>query len=213
MEAKFSGEECLGKYLDLNVLYLEFSNIKGVQPMKYLNFLDRFDRFKDIDKSVKAQPEYFSFLSNLCDYLFSWITKAQPLFNVEGMNAEMNEKFETLWNDGVVPNWEREHAPMLNPELYCIPCDKHFAKATVFESHKTGKKHLKACELKNDSSANASEKLEESLFKTYEKNKPIAFTEYKIVNYMKHLSEIREDTKAHIERKQALTDKERVIFY
>ena len=53
--------------------------------------------------------------------------------------------------------------------------------------------------------------LEDSISKSYEKKKPTAFAEFRISSLMKQLKQVREDTKARVERKQALTDKERVF--
>ena len=90
-----------------------------------------------------------------------------------------------------------------------------FAKASVFEAHKTGKKHLKGIEkLKeqgmDENTLDGKTALEQSLEDEYEKTKIIAKTEFIIKQYVAHLAVIRDETKSHVERKQALTEKERL---
>ena len=52
--------------------------------------------------------------------------------------------------------------------------------------------------------------LEQSLTEEYERNKIIAKTEFIIKQYVNHLSVVRDETKSQVERKQALTEKERL---
>ncbi|KAI8894126.1 hypothetical protein BC833DRAFT_606006 [Globomyces pollinis-pini] len=210
LDAKFTGEESYGKFLDMNSLFLEYSNLKGVKRLNYLNYLDRFARFQDIKIETKKLPEYQSYLVNMTTYFADWIRRAKPLFNIEVFETQIRLDFDELWLKGEVPNWEREQAPMLDPSLYCIPCDKQFTNRAVFESHKTGKKHKKLSQIKGDQ-ANTEEAIKASKEQEYEKHRPLAYAEYIVSQYMEQLSEIRDDTKAHVERKQALTEKERMV--
>lgn len=60
----------------------------------------------------------------------------------EKLHLEAKSEFEALWQEGTVPLWERGES--VETSLYCVACDKIFTKESVFEGHKTGKKHLKA---------------------------------------------------------------------
>lgn len=53
--AKFSGEEGLGRYLDLNSLYERYLNLKNVERPErgYLDWLESFDETERIPKSSK----------------------------------------------------------------------------------------------------------------------------------------------------------------
>ena len=59
LEAMFTGEESLGRHLDLNELYQMYLNIKNVEAVSYIRYIAEYDRFKDLNKSIKSQPGYF----------------------------------------------------------------------------------------------------------------------------------------------------------
>ena len=53
--ARFSGEEGLGRYLDLNALYERYLNLKGIKRPErgYLEWLETFDDTENIPKASK----------------------------------------------------------------------------------------------------------------------------------------------------------------
>ena len=193
--------------------------------------MDRFDRFKIIPSSTKNGAEYFKYLAELESYLINWIKRCKPLFMHEKLQRRAKNEFEQLWQEGTVPLWERQE-PNRDLSLYCLACDKHFSKQTVFEGHKNGKKHIKAVQALQDKQSSSkglidividcklvNEKEKEKASKEaaeleYQKKKPTALLEFLIGTYITSLlAPIREETKGHVERKQALTDKERVRIY
>jgi splicing factor 3A subunit 3 len=102
LESKFTGEESLGKYFDLHELYSMYLNLKGVEKWSYLNFLDRFDRFKVFTPQTKSSNEYYNYLSKLEEYLIGWLRRAQPLFSWENFQNEAKLEFDNLWNQGIL---------------------------------------------------------------------------------------------------------------
>jgi splicing factor 3A subunit 3 len=113
---------------------------------------------------------------------------------------------------GTVPLWEKTQPDL---SLYCLACDNLFAKQSVFDGHLGGKKHLKGLEtLKKqgikETEALKLEKASDYVELKYQKSKPTAYLEFLISKYVSILKEVREETRGHVERKQALTDKERV---
>jgi splicing factor 3A subunit 3 len=95
-----------------------------------------------------------------------------------------------------------------------------YAKQTVFDAHLTSKKHLRAAErLKTTPNgrasphANGAEATATPVRQT--KERQMALLEYQIrriaTHPSSHLVSIRADTKANVERKQALTDRERQL--
>jgi splicing factor 3A subunit 3 len=48
LEAKFSGEEGLGRYLDLTQSFQVFLNLKGAKKVSYLTFLEDFGKWEDL---------------------------------------------------------------------------------------------------------------------------------------------------------------------
>ena len=101
--------------------------------------------------------------------------------------------------------------------LFFLPLigQKQFTKKTVYDAHLTGKKHRKNAEkLKNEqSTANGDSENNNDSNNTVkqDRRKELAWKELLITKYAEGLSDIREETKANVERKQALTDKERTV--
>lgn len=219
LDLSFTGEESNGKFLDLHELYFEYINIKGIEKISYLIFLDRFDRFKYIPSSSKSEA-FESYLVKLVTYLRSWIRRAQPLFNLEELEDQITSQFNIDWAEGKCIGFEREASK--SDSLFCLACtielklgNKHFTKETVFEGHKTGKKHIKGLSLLMEKGIVENK---ETIGKTasdvaeleYQKKKPLAGYEHLVNRLVFRLKDVREDTKSQVERKQALTEQERV---
>ncbi|KAJ3289746.1 Splicing factor 3A subunit 3 [Borealophlyctis nickersoniae] len=213
LENKFSGEEGLGKYLDLNAVFEQYVNLKDVKKINYVNFLGNFHKFGDIPKSTKKTPEYAKYINDSKVYLESFFARSQPLFNLREVRERLATEFEQQWEAGTLPGWEPE--PQNGTEFYCIACEKQFAKQTVYDAHLNGKKHQKAAAglLEKGITAITPEQRAEAQKvkerKARQRDKPIALAEALIKEYATLLEPQLEDTKANVERKQALTDEER----
>lgn len=46
LETMFSGEEAYGKFLDLNLIFEQYLNLKGVKKVGYLAYLSDCDKFE-----------------------------------------------------------------------------------------------------------------------------------------------------------------------
>jgi splicing factor 3A subunit 3 len=93
---------------------------------------------------------------------------------------------------------------------------KQFVKRTAYDSHLTGKKHLRAAEglIKQGIEAVTTEvraqARRERLAADRQRDRPLAFSEFLVKAYMVVLTQIRDDTCGFVERKQTLTERERV---
>ncbi|KAI8146779.1 hypothetical protein BJV82DRAFT_643323 [Fennellomyces sp. T-0311] len=208
LEKKFSGEESYGRYLDFNALHGEYINLKAVKKMDYLQYLNEFDDFAKVyPKSIKTSPEYKAYLDHMSEYLYSFFRRAKPLFDLTEMEEKAKKELEENWQQGKVAGWEEIANETSDPGLYCNACQKQFTKETVYNAHLQGKKHInnvkKAGDEANGSSGNSGPKNDRRM--------DIAEKELLIRKYTEGLSDIREETKANVERKQALTDKERTL--
>lgn len=58
LETIFSGEEGFGKYLDLHSLFERFINLKGIEKVDYVTYLDEFYRLHLLLKDLKSNSEY-----------------------------------------------------------------------------------------------------------------------------------------------------------
>ena len=203
LETLFTGDEGFGRYLDLNILFQDYLNLKFVKRLNYLQYLGEFDKFNAIQKESKLLPEYSAYLEAMKMYLESFFKRAKPLFDLEKLKRDQLALFEEQWT-------QQTETIKSTSDLYCLACDKLFAKDTVFQAHKTGKKHIKASAALVNTYSNVNEALEAKERESADRFKAITRLEALIHCYCQQLTVEREQTKSHVERKQTLTEKERL---
>ncbi|KAK7203320.1 hypothetical protein BZA70DRAFT_283417 [Myxozyma melibiosi] len=204
IESMFTGEEHLGRYLDLVAFHERYLNIRGVKRVSYVQYFDVVDKFAQISKSSKDE-EYFKYITALSSYLQSFLRRTQPLNDPDGMIDKIGEDFEKEWEEKAkeASTVEKADGPVENG-WYCSACDKVFEKQTVYDAHFTGKKHKKNAE--NKKTGGSSHTSVQDL-----KARVIALREYEIVKLFEILAKERADTKVNVERKSALTVRERQL--
>lgn len=91
----FSGEEVFGKYLDLNELHLEFSNIirKASIEQDYLQYLERFNSFFYLPDAVKQSKQFGEYLDHLWRYLVDFFVRTNPLTDWDKAELSMKDSF------------------------------------------------------------------------------------------------------------------------
>ena len=198
-ESRFNGEEGLGHFLDLVEFYNRFLNLKP-KRINYLSYVRVFYDLEKIPLNSKKSADYKSYVKDLCFYMENFISKTNPLTDLDYKKVNFLKKFEKKWENG---DFKME----IDDPLFCKACnflkiiiiigEKQFSKVTVFEAHKSGKKHLKALE-----SFQNNDKGEK---------KNLAMFEFLIKEYTVELQNVIEETVFHVERKQTLTEKERVL--
>jgi splicing factor 3A subunit 3 len=95
VDVNFSGEEIFGKYLDLNALHLEFSNIirKANIEQDYLQYLDRFNKFFYLPDNVRQSRHYAEYLDHLWAYLVDFFKRTNPLSDWGKVEADIRNSF------------------------------------------------------------------------------------------------------------------------
>ncbi|PWN24135.1 hypothetical protein BCV69DRAFT_21044 [Microstroma glucosiphilum] len=249
MDRLFSGEEGLGRYLDLNEYHSQYINLKGVKRCNYLSYLERFHDFasEDVAMETKQGEGYQKHLNALRSYLVSYLRKIKPLEDIDGLVEGLEEEFEEKWKVGEVRGWEDQGerfasssasssktassststapaAPIPRPAddtgIWCEACGKSFSKQTVFDGHLQGNKHKKALEriqggpssstANGASSSSSSHKSNAAREALLSKGKNLAKQEYIIYALSKGpLDSHRLDTRSNVERRAALTERER----
>jgi len=138
--ALFSGEESYGKYLDLHPFYQQFVNLKGIERVDYIEYLERFSSFPD--RGSEKNKEYHQYVEGLYTYLVGFIKRTQPMYDIDSKIAEFNKEFETQWsNASFLPigycdiDREREESG-----LWCKYSQKQYTSQAIYESFKKGKK-------------------------------------------------------------------------
>lgn len=104
----FTDEEGYGKYLDLHVSYQKFVNLKGLDKVDYMTYLNTFDRLFEIPKDRK-NSEYRKYLETLHHYLEDYLLRVKPLTNLGKASAKIEADFDKQWSVGQVPGWPKEN--------------------------------------------------------------------------------------------------------
>ncbi|CAO1623002.1 unnamed protein product [Parajaminaea phylloscopi] len=239
LDRLFSGEEGAGRYLDLYEQHSQYLNLKGIKRTGYLNYLDRFHHFESLgDVDVKRQDSYRTYLTSLRQYLVSYLRKIRPLDDVDDIVRRVEAEFEEQWNTNTAAGWEdggREWSqrpskqpapsepkpssseaakdPSSGNGVWCEVCQKSYAKQSVFDGHLNGKNHKKAAarqqrELNGDGQAQQNQgKVSAS---SLQQAHALAKNEYLIHHLASGpLADHCADTRANVERRATLTERER----
>ena len=104
---EFSDEEGYGKFLDLYEVYDKFVNLKGVERVDYISYIQSFDQLYDVPKERKG-ADYKHYLGMLLDYLYGFLRRVKPLLSLEQELADITKEFEEKFEKGEFPGWPRE---------------------------------------------------------------------------------------------------------
>ncbi|KAJ3154137.1 hypothetical protein HK101_001679 [Irineochytrium annulatum] len=230
LDAIFSGEEGFGKFLDLNVTFDLYVNLKKVKKINYVTYMMNFDEFESIPRETKKTPEYARYLDELKTYLESFFHRTQPLLNLEVSRNEAMRHFNEMWEqrkEGAGANGGADGGDAMDEDeqdshraLFCVPCGKQFAKKTVFDGHLGGKKHKAAVKAltgskSNGAGADAEEGsgggLLQKLQLEKEREKSVALSEALIAHYGSMLKPIRDETVENVHMKQTTLGIEREV--
>lgn len=221
IDKMFSGEEAYGRYLDMVTLhdrYLNLPGIKGGRRLTYLQYLDSFDHFTPpqclIKRPDKMKDDYFQYLAALSNYLEDFMKRTKPLENLDKLFAAFQSDFNTAWKEDTVPGWSKADAkPSTAPKtegtgqgLWCADCEKEFNNENVYKSHLTGKKHLNAVKTRSSKGSSANAPTTDI---ARQKERAIADREYRVSRLASAMQTERADTRANVERRQGMTERER----
>ncbi|KAK9326255.1 hypothetical protein V1517DRAFT_312236 [Lipomyces orientalis] len=208
IDTMFTGEEALGKYFDLIALHERYLNLRGVTHVPYVQYLDIFDKFEQISRVAK-DDEYFKYLTDLSGYLEGFLKRTQPLSDPEGVIAKIEVDFKEEWENKLKENGSGTNNGTSGPTAdgyYCDACEKMFEKQTVYDAHLSGKKHKKNVEMKEKAASNGTSSHAADL-----KAQAIAIREYEIKKLVEIMEQVRGETRVNVERKSALTLRERQL--
>ncbi|THZ60573.1 splicing factor 3A subunit 3 [Aureobasidium pullulans] len=224
IDTMFTGEEAFGRYFDMNALHEDYINLPGSKRrITYLQYLDTFDEFDGMSRPEKLKDQYFQYLGNLATYLESFMRRIKPLEDLDRLFLSFDEDFLKLWEKDEVPGWQlntksTSDAPATEGTgegMWCPDCEKEFKNDNVYRGHLTGKKHIKNAEARKQRAADgeaastngSSNTAAASMHRL--KEKAVAEREHRIRKLAAAMQTERSDTRANVERKQGMTDKER----
>ncbi|KAK1231827.1 Pre-mRNA-splicing factor sap61 [Marasmius sp. AFHP31] len=224
----FTGEEAYGRYLDLYAHHTTYNNIKNIGKRPgYLQYLDILigalegPVHGDLPKEVRFAKDFENYIKGLHSYLVSFVRKTQPLQDIDASQEEAKQEFEKAWAAGEVKDWEdgsekRAQEQGTSGGIWCVACQKHYSKQTVYDAHLTSKKHIKAAERQSQSDApvpnpNGPKDAPQSNHTSNTKNRlhdsalHCHLTTALLVTLLLTLN----DTKSNVERRFSLTARER----
>lgn len=217
VDAMFTGEEAFGRFFDMTELQEQYVNLPGLKKrIPYLQYLDSFDKFDAIPRSDKMKDQYFRYVGDLAAYLEGFMRRTKPLEDLDKLFESFDKEFEEKWDKDQVPGWslesEKKHDGLVTEGtgegVWCADCEKEFKNDNVYKAHLTGKKHIKNAEARQarhdgNNQSNGIGKVQRL------KEKVIAEREYRTRKLAAAMQTERSDTRANVERKQGMTDKER----
>lgn len=217
MEREFSGEEMGGRFLDLYEPYEMFINLRNVPHISYLEYLAQLDSMMSVPLATKRSEAYKVYLTRLREYLSAFLHKTRPLEDMDAPEAAALRAFEDDWEHGRVPGWETKEAALYgtgNSEsgIWCDACQRFYAKQTVYDAHLSSARHLKAVRRLQSGEQPATPQPRESDMeqkKHAQRAKQIARDEVLVRALAMELASVRDETRANIERKASLTERER----
>ncbi|WFD34132.1 DNA ligase (ATP) [Malassezia cuniculi] len=219
IDREFSGEELGGRFLDLYVPYDAFINLKGTKRLSYLDYISSFDRIltdsEVLPTSTKRTEAYQAYISQLRAYLDSFLHKTRPLEDMDIITTNASASFDAQWPLGQVPGWPmREDTlyPSSRPSedgIWCSACKKSYAKQTVYDAHLESARHKKMAARGDTQSSTANSVSSVEQAKRALRAKLIARDEALVRAYGLVLMQIRDETRANVERKASLTERER----
>lgn len=103
----FSGEEGLGRFLDLHELHRAWQNAKFGGHIEYAAYVAALaTHLGEVPRAAKATPAYRAYLGDLTAYLESFYQRSQPLAQLDRQRGRAEEEFRAEWDAGEVAGWE-----------------------------------------------------------------------------------------------------------
>ncbi|XP_022890360.1 splicing factor SF3a60 homolog [Olea europaea var. sylvestris] len=141
-QIEFSGEEAVGRYLDLHELFNDYINSKFGEKIEYSAYLNVFSQPEKISRKLKLTRQYQEYMQKLLEYLIYFFERTEPLQDLDRIFSKVITEFEEQWTNGKVEGWENEGQENVNipAEHSAIDLDYY---TTVEELVEVGPERLK----------------------------------------------------------------------
>lgn len=143
LDKKFTGEEGLGRYVDLHELHEMWNNLApssssgassagGWKRLTYLQYLSALTSFS-LSPALKGTPAYSKYLTALLSYLSSFYERVYPLGDLDQVLKTADAKFAQAWDAGTVEGWPKagqEQEEKKDEGIWCAAC-KYFRRSRL----------------------------------------------------------------------------------
>ncbi|KAL9238644.1 hypothetical protein vseg_013040 [Gypsophila vaccaria] len=211
----FSGEEGFGKYLDLHEFHRRYTNSKFGHYVTYIDYLRTFPGTDDdnvIPSKFKATLEYRLYVKDVLEYLISFMDRARPLTFLDRIFKELEEQSAGC-------NLDRGKKRQREPEIEGLIRDANTVDDLMEMGLDNLKEALDTLGLKSGGTLRQrAERLlqaknqqvdQRHLKKEQLGGKETALVEAKVRKLCEILSDTLEQTRHHVQNKQAMTPRER----
>eukprot|EP00798_Chlamydomonas_sp_ICE-L_P018774 gene18774-25310_t len=103
---EFTGEEGLGRTLDLHEHFQSFVNAKFGRKLEYHEYLACFTELGAVPRQYKLAKPYSEYTKALQAYLESFYERTQPMAPLGKHFKKLEEELKAQFDAGAVPGWE-----------------------------------------------------------------------------------------------------------
>lgn len=141
LDKRFTGDEGLGRYLDLHQLHDQWNNLAppsasgqasagGWKRYSYLQYLASLADF-NLSRQLKSTPAYATYLTELLAYLSGFYERVFPLGDLDQVLQAADNDFAQRWDAGQVPGWEQQSSSTAEENgatqgqegIWCAACE------------------------------------------------------------------------------------------
>ncbi|KAK9814485.1 hypothetical protein WJX72_006646 [[Myrmecia] bisecta] len=114
---EFSGEEALGRFLDLHEHHNRFLNSKFGRQVEYAEYVSSLTAFDQVPRQQRLARAYREYLSGLLAYLESFYERSQPLSSLAKAYKGLEEETRSACEVGGLSGWEDRGVRQAAPEV------------------------------------------------------------------------------------------------
>jgi len=155
----------------------------------------------------------------------SFMKRARPLEDTDNNLVTVEVEFLKLWEEGKPEQWFSDRDATSTERaaegIWCAACQKLYSKQTVYDAHLKSRKHMKATEkiastneippVNPNGPANSEMNGNNQTIPSKPKSFKAALETYLVAHLLQSLDSVLNDTKANVERRFALTAREREL--
>lgn len=153
LDKRFTGDEGLGRYLDLHQLHDQWNNLAppsasgqasagGWKRYSYLQYLAALADF-NLSRQLKSTPAYATYLTDLLAYLSGFYERVFPLGDLDQVLQAADNDFARRWDAGQVPGWEQQSSATAEENggagssesgIWCAACESWLPQFCLLSS-------------------------------------------------------------------------------
>jgi len=173
------------------------------QEIDLVGYLRTFDDFHTIPRFCKYQnKDYHNYVGNLRDYLWSFLSRRNPMKDLSDIEYTMADDFLQRWKSRSIPGWT---TPTHEEPFYAIATDMLLSSKAAYDGHLNSKKYIKAGAALAEKDHEEIEALKQ---KSHEHDQELAWLESQIERLKDILDEPLTSTIEDLQKRQSRTQED-----